>query len=108
MKTIARCGIYEERPQVCRDYPTVFHFTPEVCTFAFPFGDERRVGDCACEEGACCALPREGGEPGGAPLPEEAGGEPCKHLTWEDVEEPEPKEKIGSAYAIHELLRVIE
>jgi hypothetical protein len=27
--------------------------------------------------------------PGGAPLPEEAGGAPCKYLTWEDVEEKE-------------------
>jgi hypothetical protein len=41
-------------------------------------------------------LPREGGEPGGAPLPEIAGGEPCKHLDVVDkppegavVEKPE-------------------
>ena len=44
-------------------------------------------------------LPRQGGEPGGAPLPEIAGGMPCKHLISVDeapegarVEKPEPEE----------------
>jgi hypothetical protein len=108
MKTIARCGIYESRPQICKDYPTVGHWTPSVCTYSFPYGDDRREGECACEIGACCAVPREGGEPGGAPMPEEAGGSSCKHLVWVDVEEEEPKEKIGSMHDSSLLLRVIQ
>jgi hypothetical protein len=107
MKTIARCSIYEDRPDVCKVYPTAYHYMPEECTFTFPYGDERREGDCSCEEGACCALPREGGEPGGTPLMESAGGSACKHLIWEDVEE-EPKEKIASGFTGHPLLQVIE
>ena len=108
MKTIARCGIYETRPQCCIDYPKVEHWTPEVCTYSFPYGDARREGECACELGACCATPREGGEPGGAPIPEAAGGTQCKHLVWEDVEEEEPKEKIASLVDASDLLRIVQ
>lgn len=108
MKTVARCQIYEDRPEHCRVYPTAYHYTPQECTFAFPYGDERREGECVCEVGACCALPREGGEPGGAPLPEFLGGESCKYLAWEDQEEPTPKEKIGSLYDASELLKVLQ
>jgi hypothetical protein len=107
MKTIARCAIYERRPDICKDYPRLGHWTPAECTYSFPHDDERREGECACEVGACCNTPREGGEPGGAPLPEEAGGEPCKHLTWVDVEEDEPKEKIGSMLDVEALLRAV-
>lgn len=85
-RTIARCSIYKDRPKVCRDYPTAYHYTPDVCTFKFD-SDGNRSGSCGCDEGACCITPREGGEPGGNPLPEAAGGEPCMHLEWEDVEE---------------------
>ncbi len=106
MKTVARCGIYETRPQLCRDYPMIGHYTPPECTYSFP--DGTREGECACEVGACCATPREHGEPGGAVIPEESGGEPCKHLTWEDVEEEEPKEKISSVVDVEALLRVIQ
>lgn len=106
MKTVAQCGIYEDRPEVCRTYPTASHWTPSECTYSFPSGDKRE-GECACEVGACCASPRQGGEPGGVPLPEEAGGEPCKHMVWVDVEEDEPKEKIGSMFGVHPLLAVI-
>jgi hypothetical protein len=86
----ARCGIYETRPQVCRDYPKIDHYQPEECTFSF-VGNERR-GECACGVGACCNTPRENGEPGGAPMPSLAGGKPCKHLVWEE----ESKEKEAS------------
>ena len=85
VKTIARCSIYENRPEVCKKYPEIYHYIPEECTFWFA-GPERH-GSCACEVGACCSVPREGGLPGGSPLPEEAGGAPCKYLTWKDEEE---------------------
>jgi hypothetical protein len=80
----ARCGIYDKRPQVCRDYPKVDHYMPEECTFTFS-GNERH-GECACGVGACCSSPRENGEPGGAALPALAGGKPCKHLVWDEAE----------------------
>lgn len=79
---IARCSIYEDRPQVCKDYPKIDHYRPEECTYAFM--DNERIGRCECNVGACCSVPREGGLPGGAPLPERAGGAPCKYLTWEE------------------------
>ena len=82
---IARCAIYEDRPEVCKVYPKVDHYLPKECTYAFIGGD--RIGHCECNEGACCAIPREGGLPGGTPLPESAGGAPCKHLVWEETEE---------------------
>ena len=77
---IARCGIYETRPEVCRVYPKVDHYIPSECTYTFA-GPERG-GDCSCNVGACCSTPREGGEPGGTPMPNVAGGEPCRHLIW--------------------------
>lgn len=86
-KTIARCSIYESRPDICKNYPQIYHYIPGECTFWFA-GPERH-GSCECEVGACCRIPREGGLPGGAPLPEEAGGSSCKYLTWEDVMEKE-------------------
>jgi hypothetical protein len=89
-KTVARCSIYEKRPKLCKDYPTVSHYMPPECTYHFAGGERR--GECSCDEGACCVLPRENGEPGGSPLPEEAGGMPCKHLTWEEVEVKEASE----------------
>jgi hypothetical protein len=90
---IARCSIYEERPQVCRVYPKVDHYLPEECTYTFVGSD--REGDCSCDVGACCRMPREGGEPGGTPLPFIAGGLSCKHLVWED--KPKSKEAGESA-----------
>lgn len=93
MKTVARCQVYETRPEVCKVYPTVGHYMPPVCTYTFPGGGlEERQGECTCDEGACCVVPREGGEPGGAPMPEVAGGQPCKHLSWEEQEVPMTKE----------------
>lgn len=108
MNTVARCGIYETRPEICRTYPTASHWTPKECTYTFPYGDDRREGECTCNVGACCATPREGGEPGGTPLPEESGGQPCKHLVWVDVEEEAPQEKIAALLDVNPLLRVIQ
>jgi len=85
-KVIARCGIYDSRPEVCKAYPKVDNYIPEECTYTFTGSD--RHGECACNEGACCNSPREGGEPGGTPLPSLAGGKPCKHLVWKETEEP--------------------
>lgn len=85
-KRVARCGIYDRRPQVCRDYPKLDHYMPEECTYTFN-GNEKR-GECNCGIAACCNLPRQNGEPGGVPLPSIAGGQACKHLVWEDTEEP--------------------
>ena len=90
MPTVGRCGIYENRPQFCRDYPKVTDFLPEGCTYCFI--GERRHGECdptSCQENCCCAYPREEGEPEGASLDELAGGLPCRHLVWVDVEEEE-------------------
>jgi len=80
------CGIYEERPKVCRDYPRADSYQPESCGFYF-LGDGKRRGRCeeACDA-TCCKLPRENGEPGGGPLPEEVGGLPCRHLEWKEEE----------------------
>jgi Fe-S-cluster containining protein len=90
-KLIAQCSIYENRPDVCKQYPQVYHYVPEECTYWFA-GSER-VGRCKCDVGACCNIPREGGLPGGAPLPEEAGGAPCKYLTWDEVSEKEAADR---------------
>jgi hypothetical protein len=103
-----KCGIYEDRPEVCKKYPTVSHYQPSECTYHF-MGSERR-GECACGESACCSIPRENGEPGGAPLPAEAGGEPCKHIVEvsEIVKEASGGEEISSqSDAFEELERTL-
>jgi hypothetical protein len=84
-ESIARCAIYETRPEVCRVYPKPDHYRPAECTYSFIGGE--RVGSCDCKVGACCAIPRQGGEPGGAPLPEISGGSPCKHLVHSSEKE---------------------
>lgn len=81
---IAICSIYDYRPRLCRDYPEVDHWTPPECTYSFYNGE--RIGKCGCGVGACCATPREAGMPGGAHLPAEAGGLPCKYLVTEAKE----------------------
>lgn len=79
------CSIHKNRPEVCRSYPQPDNYIPESCGYYFS-GDEKK-GTCYLEcQAACCSLPRRDGEPGGAPLPEIAGGMPCKHL--EDVDTP--------------------
>ena len=90
------CGIYDKRPKRCRDYPRADSYQPESCGYFFP-GDGTRRGRCEEEcDATCCKLPREKGEPGGAAMPEVAGGLPCKHLEYTEVEiavAPEKKEK---------------
>lgn len=101
---IARCAIYDKRPEVCRKYPTIHHYMPPECTYNF-IGSERR-GDCSCEAGVCCSIPRENGESGGAPIPAEAGGEPCKHLVWEPVMEKKASdENIASESEIRDTVK---
>ena len=79
------CSIYDRRPAVCKRFPEYDSFLPESCGYRFS-GHERK-GECYLEcQASCCSEPREGGEPGGAPMPEIAGGEPCKYL--EVVDEP--------------------
>lgn len=94
----ARCAIYETRPDACRRYPESgdADSAPSECTYIFDH-DGQRKGSCDCGVGACCAVPRVGGEPDGAALSELAGGEPCKHLIWE-----RKLEKVG-----HPLLPVL-
>jgi len=89
MKTVARCAIYDQRPPECQSYPLIDSYLPEQCTYYF-VGNERR-GECACDEGACCAIPRDGGEPTASHLPDIAGGLPCKHLVLDEV----PVEKVA-------------
>lgn len=85
MTRVAICSIYKDRPRQCEDYPQPGHYRPNACTFWFDDEGERQ-GECASECGAtCCAIPREGGEPGGAAMPAIAGGAPCKHLTYLDT-----------------------
>lgn len=86
---IGRCAIHETKPQVCVDYPKADSYLPPECAYTFPDGE--REGTCSCGVAACCDSPREGGEPGGASMPHVAGGEPCKHLVWEEVEGPVEK-----------------
>ena len=100
-KSVARCSIYEKRPELCRKYPQIYHYTPEECTFWFA-GSER-LGSCECDVGACCATPREKGEPGGAPLPDSCGGLPCKHLVWENVMEKEASAAVGGTLSEADL-----
>lgn len=90
----ARCSIYGDRPAVCRKYPEVDHYLPTQCTYFFM--DGKKMGDCSCGEGACCAIPREKGLPGGAPLPSIAGGEPCKYLVFIEDREETIGEALGS------------
>lgn len=88
MPCVGRCGIYESRPQFCRDYPRPGDFLPPACTYTFE-GNVRK-GECQpdiCLENCCCNYPREGGEPEGKSLDELIGGVPCKHLVWHDTED---------------------
>jgi hypothetical protein len=89
------CGIYDSRPEACKVYPKADQYQPESCGFYF-LGDGKRRGRCeeACDA-ACCKLPRENGEPGGAALPVEAGGMPCRYLVWSEEEvEFGPEEEV--------------
>ena len=73
------CGIYEKRPATCKRYPQEDHYIFDACGYRFSGGERR--GDCYLDcQATCCMEPRAGGEPGGASLPEIAGGESCKYL----------------------------
>lgn len=77
---IAVCLIQGKKPSRCVNYPTVYDFIPTVCGFRF-LPDGTRIGSCKrC--GACCAVPRVNGEPGGGWDP---SGKPCKHLDFEEA-----------------------
>lgn len=82
--SVARCSIYENRPEGCQTYPRGDSYRPPECTYYFIGGE--RMGDCSCDIGACCALPRDKGEPDAKHLPETAGGVPCKHLVVKEKE----------------------
>jgi len=101
MVRTVKCGIYEDRPEVCHRYPQPGHYRPPSCTFYFDEQGERH-GECAEEcMATCCRIPREGGEPGGGAVPAAAGGLPCKHLV---VEESADSEKLAEVeHAVHEM-----
>jgi hypothetical protein len=101
-KEVARCSIYQDRPKLCQDYPTASHWVPRECTYSFIDGE--RFGDCSCDVGACCATPRENGQPGGAVIPEIAGGKPCQYLVQAQVEVEEPT-KIASVINRNDLIK---
>lgn len=74
------CEIYEDRPEMCKEYPKEDSYMPPSCSFFFP-GDGTRQGTCDPEcEAACCRVPRRNGEPLADYLDEISGGMPCKHL----------------------------
>lgn len=75
------CGIYDQRPEMCKRYPEPGSYVPDVCTFYFSDGERKGSCDPNCNS-SCCFLPRVGGEPGASPMPEIAGGEPCKHISY--------------------------
>ena len=84
---VGKCGAYGNRPKFCQDYPTISDFIPPGCTYYFHNGT--RHGSCnpaACGENNCCSYPREGGEPEAKSLDALAGGLPCKHLVWDEVD----------------------
>ena len=101
-KMVARCSIYPDRPKICVVYPDVGHYTPPECTYTFVDGE--RFGECTCDVGACCRTPRELGMPGGAPLPELAGGQPCKYLVNKE-EEVEEQIKTASPANRNDLIK---
>jgi hypothetical protein len=106
-KLIARCSIQDNKPDICKKYPTIDHYMPPECTYTF-VGDKRE-GKCECNVGACCNVPREGGLPGGAPMPSIAGGKPCKYLVWVNVmdEEKEKEDAMGGAFTAADLERLV-
>jgi hypothetical protein len=90
-----RCGIYDQRPEMCRRYPESGSYIPQSCTFYFT--EAGRQGSCDPDcNASCCFLPRLGGEPGGAPMPEIAGGEPCKHILYIGVDPAQPGSERSS------------
>lgn len=108
MACAGRCSIYEGRPKFCRDYPKLSDILLPGCTYHF-VGDGRR-GSCqpeVCEENICCSYPRDGGEPEGRSMDEFAGGSPCKHLVWVEVEEEKLAEDDGAPSISGELYDLV-
>jgi len=96
MTHVVRCGIYDKRPQFCRDYPQSTDFLPAACSYRFLNGE--RTGSCqpeVCQEQACCNWPRKDGEPTAEACTREEGGRACKHLVWAEL----PQTKTASDIA---------
>jgi len=105
MAIIGRCGNYENRPDFCKKYPTLFDMIPDGC--AFHFVGEERHGKCRpdlCQENNCCSWPREGGEPEGRSLDEKVGGRECKHLVWIDDDDEEKVADLDEPPCINDEL----
>lgn len=109
-RLVARCSIYDMRPKMCSEYPTVNSYIPPECTYEFS-EDGSRSGSCSCGVGACCAIPRRNGDPLGEHLSSGDGGAPCRYLVI--VEEESVLEKEAAAEdlfykeALDEVLRGI-
>jgi len=98
MDCVGKCSAYGTRPDFCKEYPTLTSFIPSGCTYYFHNGT--RHGECdpsSCGENNCCSYPRENGDPEGKSLDALAGGLPCKHLIWDEVDR---MEKDASAFEI--------
>ena len=78
------CGIYENRPEMCKRYPESGSYIPEQCTFYFADGERKGSCDPECQA-SCCMLPRHQGEPTAPAMPEIAGGLPCKHIVYSET-----------------------
>lgn len=93
------CGIYERRPEMCRKYPERDSYIPATCGYSWDAEGVRR-GSCDPDCGAaCCLLPRLNGEPGGAPMPEIAGGASCKYLVYKDAHPAMSSERASDTAA---------
>lgn len=92
------CGIYDKRPQRCKDYPQADSYQSSCCGYFFP-GDGTRRGRCEEDcDSTCCKLTRRDGEPDGEALKEDEGGESCKYLIYVDeVVEYSPEEIVKTA-----------
>lgn len=78
------CGIYNERPEMCKRYPESGSYIPDGCSYYW--ADGQRKGECDPDcQASCCQLPRHQGEPTGPGMPEIAGGLPCKHLIYSET-----------------------
>lgn len=88
------CGIYKDRPEMCKRYPERDSYIPEGCTFYFTDGERKGFCDPDCQA-SCCHLPRHQGEPTGPALPDIAGGLPCKHLEYVDHHPGLDEEQAG-------------
>ena len=78
------CGIYGERPEMCKRYPERDSYIPEECAYYFANGERKGECDPDCDA-TCCKLPRHNGEPNAPAMPDIAGGIPCKHLIYSET-----------------------